>query len=77
MLMSKQDIANKALFSAHPHLAERLGEAVFPPFPVRFSAYSVLTIFVERSCMESAFSILASVSIERFSLPFRIFETYC
>lgn len=37
MLMSKQDIANKALFSAHPHLAERLGEAVFPPFPVRFS----------------------------------------
>lgn len=36
MLMSKQDIANKPLFSAHPHLAERLGKSVFPPFPVRF-----------------------------------------
>lgn len=29
MLMSKRDIANKPLFSAHPHLAKRLGETVF------------------------------------------------
>ena len=40
MLMSKQDIANKPLFSAHPHLPKRLGKAVlspsqsvFPPTP--------------------------------------------
>ena len=31
MLMSKRDIANKPLFSAHPHLAERLGKAVLSP----------------------------------------------
>lgn len=31
MLMSKRDIANKPLFSAHPHLVERLRKAVFPP----------------------------------------------
>lgn len=37
MLMSKRDIANKPLFSAHPHLAKRLGKAVFPPSQSVFS----------------------------------------
>lgn len=36
MLMSKRDIANKPLFSAYPHLPERLGEAVSPPLPSPF-----------------------------------------